>query len=63
MYGNGFGQVTPVIPAGQLVQEDNQLTLPLEVFFGATSAKLAYFGLSPGLVGVGNSAFTCPADM
>ena len=52
MYGNGFGPVTPNIPAGELVQQDSQLTLPLEVMFGDTLAQLAYFGLSPGLVGV-----------
>jgi uncharacterized protein (TIGR03437 family) len=52
MYGNGFGPVTPNIPAGELVQEDNHLVAPFEVMFGDTPAKLAYYGLSPGLVGV-----------
>ena len=52
MYGNGFGPVTPNIPAGELVEEDNHLVAPLEVMFGDTPAKLAYYGLSPGLVGV-----------
>jgi len=52
MYGNGFGPVTPNIPAGELAQGNNQLVAPFEVMFGGTAAKLAYDGLSPGLVGV-----------
>jgi uncharacterized protein (TIGR03437 family) len=52
MYGNGFGPVTPSIPAGELVEEDNHLVAPFEVMFGGTAAKLVYYGLSPGLVGV-----------
>ena len=61
MYGNGFGPVTPNIPAGELVQQDNQLTLPLEIMFGKTQAQLAYYGLSPGLVGVYQFDVVVPA--
>jgi uncharacterized protein (TIGR03437 family) len=61
MYGNGFGPVTPNIPAGELVQEDNQLATSLEIMFGNTQAKLAYFGLSPGLVGVYQFNVVVPA--
>jgi uncharacterized protein (TIGR03437 family) len=61
MYGNGFGPVTPDIPGGQLVTQNNQLTLPLEVMFGDKPAQLAYFGLSPGLVGVYQFDVVVPA--
>jgi len=52
VYGSGFGPVTPNIPAGQIVQSSNTLTLPLEIYFGSTLATLQYSGLAPGLVGV-----------
>jgi uncharacterized protein (TIGR03437 family) len=61
MYGNGFGPVIPNIPAGELVQEDNQLAASLEITFDKTQAKLAYFGLSPGLVGVYQFNVVVPA--
>jgi hypothetical protein len=34
MYGNGFGPVIPNIPAGELVQEQNQLAASMEITFG-----------------------------
>jgi uncharacterized protein (TIGR03437 family) len=61
LYGNGFGPVTPAIPAGELVQEKNQLAASLEVLFDQTPARLAYFGLSPGLVGVYQFNVVVPA--
>lgn len=61
MYGNGFGPVTPGIPAGELVQQDNQLVAPLEILFGDVAGELAYFGLSPGLVGVYQFDVVVPA--
>jgi uncharacterized protein (TIGR03437 family) len=61
MYGNGFGPVTPDIPAGELVQEQNQLVASLEVMFDKAPAQLAYFGLSPGLVGVYQFNVVVPA--
>ena len=51
-YGIGFGAVSPNIPAGQIVQQSNILTLPLEVFFGQTPATLSYSGLAPNAVGL-----------
>jgi uncharacterized protein (TIGR03437 family) len=51
IFGVGFGPV-PNIPAGQLVQSSNTLTLPLQIFFGSTQAPLQYWGLAPSLVGV-----------
>ena len=49
-YGIGFGAVSPNIPAAQIVQQSNILTLPLEVFFGQTPATLSYSGLAPNAV-------------
>lgn len=52
IYGVGFGPVTPNIPAGEIVTEDNRLTLPLQLLFGQTPAQLTYDGLAPSLVGL-----------
>ncbi len=52
MYGIGFGSVTPSFPAGQIVTQKNQLTLPLQIMFGDTQSDLQYYGLAPDLVGV-----------
>lgn len=51
-FGNGFGLVTPAPPQGQIVQQVNQLTSPLLVFFGSTQATVQYAGLAPGFVGL-----------
>jgi uncharacterized protein (TIGR03437 family) len=61
MYGNGFGPVMPNIPAGQLVQEDNQLAASLGISFGGTPGTVAYDGLATGLVGVYQFDVTVPA--
>ncbi len=61
MYGNGFGPVTPNIPAGELAEGNSQLVASLEILFGETTGKLAYFGLSPGLVGVYQFDVVVPA--
>ena len=52
LYGIGFGSVTPDIPAGQIPEQSNTLTLTFQVSFGSTAASVAYDGLAPGLVGV-----------
>jgi uncharacterized protein (TIGR03437 family) len=52
LYGVGFGTVSPGIPAGQIVQQVNTLTLPLSIFFGTTSATLQYSGLAQNYVGL-----------
>ena len=61
MYGNGFGPVTPNIPAGELAAGNSQLVASLEILFGETAGKLAYYGLSPGLVGVYQFDVVVPA--
>jgi uncharacterized protein (TIGR03437 family) len=52
LFGNGFGVVTPVATPGQLVQQLNQLTTPLQIMFGETPATLTYWGLAPGAIGL-----------
>jgi len=52
LYGVGFGPVTSGIGAGDIVQQDNSLILPFQVFFGGTRAAVNYAGLAPGSVGL-----------
>jgi uncharacterized protein (TIGR03437 family) len=56
MYGVGFGPVVnPTIPAGQIVQQQNQLAESFQIYFGPVGqnpAQMTYSGLAPGLVGV-----------
>jgi uncharacterized protein (TIGR03437 family) len=60
LYGVGFGQVTPNIPAGQIVQESNTLALPLQILFGSTPAQTSYSGLAPNAVGLYQFNVTVP---
>lgn len=52
LYGIGFGPVTPSIPAGQIVQQNNTLATNLTILFGNTTATTTYQGLAPTLVGL-----------
>ena len=52
VYGIGFGDVAPSIPAGQLVQEQNTLAALFDLYFGNVKATLAYDGLAPGYTGL-----------
>ena len=52
LFGNGFGPVSPPATQGQLVQGTDQLTMPLEVFFGQTQAQVTYAGFAPGYIGL-----------
>jgi uncharacterized protein (TIGR03437 family) len=52
LYGVGFGPVNTGIPAGQIVQQSNSLSLPISIFFGGTSATLQYYGLAGGFIGL-----------
>jgi uncharacterized protein (TIGR03437 family) len=51
IYGIGFGPVTPPIPAGTVVSQQNTLATPLQMLFGTTPATLSYKGLAPGTTG------------
>jgi len=52
IYGVGFGPVIPDIPAGEIVTKDNQLSASFHISIGKATAKLEYYGLAPGEVGV-----------
>jgi len=52
LYGVGFGPVTPIIAAGAVVQSENRLALPFQIFFGGAPAAVSYAGLAPGTVGL-----------
>jgi uncharacterized protein (TIGR03437 family) len=51
-YGIGFGSVTPVINAGQIVGQTNTLQLPLQISFANVPAQINYMGLVPSIVGL-----------
>ncbi|MGA7235432.1 MAG: choice-of-anchor V domain-containing protein [Bryobacteraceae bacterium] len=52
IYGVGFGPVTPTINPGIIVTAANKVSNPMQMFFGGTSATLAYDGLAPNFVGL-----------
>jgi uncharacterized protein (TIGR03437 family) len=52
IYGVGFGSVIPDIPAGQIVQQNNNLILPVQVSIGGTQAVLGYSGLAQTSIGL-----------
>jgi uncharacterized protein (TIGR03437 family) len=52
LYGIGFGQVTPDIPAGQIVQQNNALQSSFQVAFAGVPANVTYAGFAPGYVGL-----------
>jgi uncharacterized protein (TIGR03437 family) len=61
IYGVGFGPNNQNIPAGQIVTQANQLTMPLQIIFGQTAAQLQYFGLAPNFVGLYQFNVVVPA--
>ena len=61
LYGVGFGPVAPNSPAGQLVQQLNMLTLPLQLSIGGVPAVLLYDGLAPSYTGLYQFNLTIPA--
>ena len=53
LYGVGFGTVSPGIPPGQVVQQANVLTLPIQLNFGSAPAGVPlYYGLAGNFVGL-----------
>jgi uncharacterized protein (TIGR03437 family) len=61
LYGIGFGQVTPDIPAGQAVQQQNALQNSLRITIGGVQANVTYAGLAPGYVGLYQFNVTVPS--
>jgi uncharacterized protein (TIGR03437 family) len=53
IYGVGFGPVSPSIPAGQIVQFDNRLALPLQISIGGVPTAIPpYYGLAQTNIGL-----------
>ena len=52
LYGIGFGPVSPDIPAGQIVQQNNALQSALQISFAGVPANVTFAGLAPGYVGL-----------
>ena len=62
-YGIGFGNVTPSILPGVIVQQSNSPTNPVTLSFGSTNATLAYSGLAGGFVGLYEFYITVPSGL
>ncbi len=60
LYGVGFGPVTPTIASGQIVQQSNTVSSPVQILFGQSSATLSYSGLAPNAVGLYQFNVTVP---
>jgi uncharacterized protein (TIGR03437 family) len=53
LYGVGFGTVGPGVPPGQITEQANTLTTPVQFNFGATAAGVPlYYGLAANFVGL-----------
>jgi len=62
-YGVGFGDVTPSILPGVIVQQSNSLVNPVTFSFGATPATLSYSGLAGSFVGLDEFYITVPSGL
>jgi uncharacterized protein (TIGR03437 family) len=62
-YGIGFGDVTPSILPGVIVQQSNSLVNPVSISFGSTEATLSYQGLAASFVGLYEFYITVPAGL
>ena len=62
-YGIGFGDVTPSILPGVIVEQSNALTNPVTISFGTAPATLSYSGLAGNFVGLYEFYITVPASL
>jgi uncharacterized protein (TIGR03437 family) len=62
-YGIGFGDVTPSILPGVIVQQSNTLANPVTFAFGSANAPLAYSGLAGAYVGLYEFYITVPSGL
>jgi uncharacterized protein (TIGR03437 family) len=62
-YGVGFGDVTPAILPGVIVQQSNALVNPVTISFGSANATLAYQGLAGNFVGLYEFYLTVPSGL
>ncbi len=61
LYGLGFGPVTPNIPAGQLVEQPNNLAAAFQISVGGIPATVMYAGLAPNYTGLYQFNVVVPA--
>ncbi len=62
-YGVGFGDVTPSILPGIIVQKANSLVNPVTFSFGSANAALTYSGLAGGFIGLYEFYITVPPGL
>jgi uncharacterized protein (TIGR03437 family) len=62
-YGIGFGDVTPSILPGVIVQQSNTLVNPVTISFGPNKATVSYAGLAGGFIGLYEFYFTVPPGL
>jgi uncharacterized protein (TIGR03437 family) len=62
-YGVGFGDVTPSIPPGVVVEQSNSVTNSVTFSFGSVNAALSYFGLAGGFIGLYEFYITVPPGL
>ncbi|HEY1757054.1 MAG TPA: protease pro-enzyme activation domain-containing protein [Bryobacteraceae bacterium] len=62
-YGVGFGDVTPTIVPGTIVEQANALNNPVTVSFGSANATLVYAGLAGNLIGLYEFYITVPPGL
>ena len=62
-YGIGFGDVTPSILPGVIVQGSNSLVNSINISFGSTNAPLSYSGLAGNFVGLYEFYITVPPGL
>jgi uncharacterized protein (TIGR03437 family) len=61
LYGTGFGPVTPDIPAGQLVEQNNTLASSFQMSIGGVAVTVGYKGLAPDATGLYQFNITVPS--
>jgi uncharacterized protein (TIGR03437 family) len=62
-YGVGFGDVTPAILPGVVVQQSNALVDPVKISFGTVAASSGYSGLAGNFVGLYEFYITVPSNL
>lgn len=62
-YGVGFGDVTPTMLPGTIVEQSNSLNNPVTVSFGNANAALTYSGLAGNFVGLYEFYITVPSGL
>ena len=62
-YGVGFGDVTPSILPGVVVQQGNAVSNPVTVSFGSANAAISYAGLAGNFVGLYEFYITVPPGL